>query len=434
MQDISNVNDFGLIFTVVMAVLLFTLPRKYAHVPLLMTALYLTQGQVVLVGPFHFTMIRVVLLIGWLRSATRGELISIRLNIIDKLFIAYVASAVIIKTLLWQTTEIFINRLGFAYDAIGCYFIFRVLVRDLDDISRLIKHLAILIIPLAITMLTEASTGRNIFSIFGGVDEYSELREGKVRCQGSFRHPILAGTFGATLVPLFVGIWIKKGTSRVIGTLGIISATAITYTATSSGPLMSYVFAIIGLGMWYLRSNMRIIRWGILASLLLMHMLMQAPVWFIIARISDILGGSGWHRSEIIDQAINHFDEWWLLGTKSTAHWMATTLAVSPDSADITNNFVGVGVSGGLITLSIYILVIVYCFKSVGEQLKYTKDAEISTRFLLWSLGVALFAHIVSFMSVGYFDQIVVFWYLLLASISTICISEKKLKLSIKAP
>jgi len=168
--------------------------------------------------------------------------------------------------------------------------------------------------------------------------------------------------------------------------------------------------------------------------LLLMHMLMQAPVWFIIARISDILGGSGWHRSEIIDQAINHFDEWWLLGTKSTAHWMATTLAVSPDSADITNNFVGVGVSGGLITLSIYILVIVYCFKSVGEQLKYTKDAEISTRFLLWSLGVALFAHIVSFMSVGYFDQIVVFWYLLLASISTICISEKKLKLSIKAP
>lgn len=432
MEDFSNVNDFGLIFTVVMAVLLFTLPRKYAPVPLLMTALYLTQGQVVLIGPFHFTMIRVVLLTGWLRSATRGELISIRINIIDKLFIAYVASAVIIKILLWQTTEIFINRLGFAYDAIGCYFIFRVLVRDIDDISRLIKYLAILIVPLAITMLTEASTGKNIFSIFGGVDEYSELREGKVRCQGSFRHPILAGTFGATLVPLFVGIWIKKGTSRVIGTLGIISATAITYTATSSGPLMSYVFAIMGLGMWYLRNNMRIIRWGILASLLLMHMLMQAPVWFIIARMSDILGGSGWHRSEIIDQAINHFDEWWLLGTKSTGHWMATTLAVSPDSADITNNFVGIGVSGGLITLILFTVVIVYCFKGLGEKLKCSGDDPLSNKFMLWAMGVALFSHIVSFMSVGYFDQIIVFWYLLLASISTASAFENKRSHSIK--
>jgi hypothetical protein len=36
----------------------------------------------------------------------------------------------------------------------------------------------------------------------------------------------------------------------------------------------------------------------------------------------------------------------------------------------------------------------------------------------LWSMGTALLTHSVSFISVAYFDQIVVFWYMLLGMIS----------------
>lgn len=39
---------------------------------------------------------------------------------------------------------------------------------------------------------------------------------------------------------------------------------------------------------------------------------------------------------------------------------------------------------------------------------------------MIWSLGVSLFIHAVSFLSVSYFDQMIVFWYLLLAMISAV--------------
>jgi hypothetical protein len=39
---------------------------------------------------------------------------------------------------------------------------------------------------------------------------------------------------------------------------------------------------------------------------------------------------------------------------------------------------------------------------------------------LIWSLGVCLFGHCVSFLSISYFDQMIVMWYWLLAVISVL--------------
>lgn len=423
MQEISNVSQIGFVFTLIMAILFIVLPRKYALVPLLMTALYLTQGQVMIIATLHFTMLRIMILVGFVRIAMRKEYGHVKLNKIDMFLILYVISSVIIKTILWQTSAEFINRLGFAYDAIGSYFLFRCLIKDYDDFRILLKIMAFIIVPLAVAILMERSTGRNIFSIFGGVPEFSEIRNGRVRCEGSFRHPILAGTFGATLMPLFIALWFKDGhgkKNRIIGIVGFTCATIIVMGSTSSGPLMAYLFAIIGLLFWFFRDHMRAIRWGILFSLIAIHLVMKAPVWFLMARIADVLGGSGWHRSELIDQAIKHFDEWWLLGTKVTEHWMGQGLAVNPDSSDITNHFVGVGINGGVISLILFIFIIIYCYKRLGVSLQLMKNVVIDEKMILWTLGVAIFAHIISFMSVAYFDQIIVFWYMVLAVISSL--------------
>lgn len=423
MQEISNVNQIGFFFTLIMAILFIVMPRKYAVMPLLMTALYLTQGQVMVIATLHFTMLRIMILVGFVRIAMRKEYGHVKLNKIDMFLILYVISSVIIKTILWQTSAEFINRLGFAYDAIGSYFLFRCLIKDYDDFRILLKIMAFIIVPLAVAILMERSTGRNIFSIFGGVPEFSELRKWTFRCQGPFRSPILAGTFGATLMPLFIALWFKNGLgnkNRISSIIGFTCATIIAIASTSSGPLMAYLFAIIGLLTWFFKDHMRAIRWGILFSLITLHLIMKAPVWFLMARISEILGGGGWHRAELVDQAIRHFDEWWLLGTKNTAHWMATQLAVNPDSSDITNHFVMVGVNGGLISLILFIFIIIYCFKIIGVSLQLMKNVVIDEKMILWTLGVAVFAHIISFMSVSYFDQIIVFWYMLLAVIASL--------------
>jgi hypothetical protein len=38
---------------------------------------------------------------------------------------------------------------------------------------------------------------------------------------------------------------------------------------------------------------------------------------------------------------------------------------------------------------------------------------------LIWALGVSLFTHVVAFFDVFYFDQMILFWYLLLAMVSS---------------
>jgi hypothetical protein len=48
------------------------------------------------------------------------------------------------------------------------------------------------------------------------------------------------------------------------------------------------------------------------------------------------------------------------------------------------------------------------------------KDAPFPDKMSVWVLGAALLTHAVNFISISYFDQNVVNWYMLLAMISTV--------------
>ncbi|HEY2934572.1 MAG TPA: hypothetical protein VGK99_22780 [Acidobacteriota bacterium] len=402
------ISPLGLWFTVAMGALMLLLPRRLALVPIVVITCYMTLGQRVLVAGLDFTMIRIMIVFGWIRLIVRGEISAIRLGAIAKVVIWWVVSSILTYTLLWQTSEALINRLGLAFNALGLYFLFQLLIRDSKDIERALKLLAILIVPLAIAMLIEKTTGTNAFAAFGGVSETTVVRDGRLRCQGPFTHPILAGTFGATLAPLFVGLLWSR---RFIGAIGIISATIITLTSSSSGPVMAYLFGMLCLAMWPLQRHMRAIRWGLLFTVIALHLVMKVPVWFLIARVGAFAASTGWHRAFLIDRAIAHLDEWWLIGTKSTAQWGGNLF-------DVTNQYILEGVDGGLPTMILFIAIIALSFRNLGRALAVIKDELIHERLLLWAMGASLFAHVTSFLSVSYFDQIVVIWYLLLAIIS----------------
>jgi hypothetical protein len=388
-----------------------------------MTACYITLGQVVGVGPLHFYVIRIMIFLGCLRVIIRKEFIAIKFNSIDKTIIAYTVTSTIIYFLLRKDADAFTASLGFAYNALGLYFIFRSIVRDASDYYVIFKMIAYVMIPLSLSMVVEKATGRNFFSIFGGVPEITMVREGSLRCQGSFLHPILAGTFGATSLAFFAALWVKGTGQRLTAVMGIVSATIITITPASSGPVMAYAAVILGLFMWRLRDSMRMIRWVALFTLIALHMVMKAPVWALIGKLGNLIGGTGWHRVELIDAAISHFNEWWLLGTDYTRHWMPTGVTWSEKHTDITNHFIGVGINGGLLSLVLFVASLVYCFKTIGIRMKEIDPTEFQLKFTVWCLGVSLFANITSFISVSYFDQIIVFWYLLLAMIAALAVN-----------
>ena len=366
----------------------------------------------------NFTMIRILVVFGLIRMLVHKDYAVFQLNAVDKAMIAWALSAIVTYTLLWQTGHAFVNRVGMCSDTVGVYFLCRFYVQGPVDISKLIAWCALLMMPLAAAMVYEYLTDKNLFSFLGGVPPLSEIRYGHVRCQGSFRHPILTGTFGATMLPLILSLWWNRGTAKFVTLLGAVSCAVIVACSGSSGAAMAAGYGIIGLSFWFLRDHMRVVRWGIVFALVVLQLVMKSPFWYILARLGGIMGGTGWHRAYLIDQAIRYFNEWWLVGTKVTAHWMPTGLLIDPNNTDITNQYLVQGVNGGFITMLLYILIIVLAFRAVGSAVKFFEHSDFSTRIMVWAMGAALFAHVISFVSVSYFDQIQVFWYFLLAAVS----------------
>src|SRR5262249_37069195 len=154
----------------------------------------------------------------------------------------------------------------------------------------------------------------NVFGIMGGPGSIN-IREGHVRAYGPFAHSILAGTVGATLVPMALCLWRHDRWRAVIG---LSVGTAIVFASTSSGPVMMVVFTMLGMMIWPVRAGLRLIRWAALAAVICLDMIMKDPVYFLMARI-DITGGStGWYRAQLIRSSLEHFDEWWATGTDYT--------------------------------------------------------------------------------------------------------------------
>jgi hypothetical protein len=425
-EEISTVTAGSLVLALCLGFLLMGLPRRYALAPLLIGGCYMTLGQALIVGGLHLHLIRILILFGLVRLVLRREILSVKLNVIDKLLIAWAVVHSFLYVLFDGTNVNLSERLGDAYNALGIYFLIRALVRDLDDVVRTVKMLGIIIIPLAIFFSVEYLTGRNPFFVFGGVPEFAMMRDGKLRCQGPFRHPILAGTFGATAVPLFVGLWVYSRRDRLLVVGAIVAATVIVITSSSSGPLLAYLASLAALMCWTVKAYMRAMRWGAVFMLLAVHAYMKDPVWFLMARLSDLIGGGGWYRSALIDASIRHFNEWWFIGTGYTAHWMPTGLAIDPTKADMVNQFVSQGVKGGLLGLSLFIWLIVKCFKTTGEAVRAETLDSFPAQFMIWSLGCTLLSHVVSFFSVSYFDQIIIFWYLIIGMIVALVHDKKE--------
>jgi len=410
------INGIGIAFGLLMGLLLLVLPRRYALLPVLAMVCYMTMGQRLTILGLNFTLIRVLLLFGLLRVLSRGEwrdgLGGAALHPIDRAMLWWVLSSIVAYTLLWKTGEAFVNRLGLAYDALGLYFLFRVLVRNTDDMRTVLRLFAWLAMPLALSMLFEKATGRNPFATLGGVPPETLVREGVRRCQGPFAHPILAGAFGSALLPLFVGLW-QQRQSRLLALLGLASAAVIAATAGSSGPMMAAAIGLVGVWLWPMRRHMRALRWALGLGLLGLHLAMEAPVWFLLARVGVFGGSTGYHRAILIDHAVHHVSDWWLIGTHSTADWGFHMF-------DATNQYVLVGVQGGLVTLLLFVTLIVRGFGTVGRAVRDRVDDHPAQQRLAWAMGASLVVHATNYISVPYFDQNIVNWYLLLAMIATL--------------
>ncbi|MBS0150538.1 MAG: hypothetical protein JSR31_06320 [Nitrospira sp.] len=377
----------------------------------------MTLGSGLEIGPFHFQVIRILVAVGVARVIVRSERFPEKMNTLDWLMVAWATWALMSSVFHKEVSEVLVNRLGLVYNGCGIYFLLRVFCRSLKDLVGLCRIIAILLIPLSIVMGLEQATGRNVFSVLGGVEELSEVRNGRIRAQGPFSHSILAGTVGAVCLPLMTVLWQHH---RKTAIAGIGACLTIVLASASSGPILTTLFGIGALLMWHSRNQMRVVRWVAVLGYIGLDLVMNAPAYYLLARI-DLTGSStGWHRAALIESAIQHISEWWLAGTDVTRHWMPYGVAWSQDQADITNYYLNMGVWGGLPLMFLFIAVLATAFSLIGRTLRQTPKLSLQSQFMIWALGASLFAHSATFVSVTYFDQSVVFIYLTLALIGSV--------------
>jgi hypothetical protein len=410
-------------------ILILIWPRNRAVVAFLAASLLIPTDQVLLIGPAHFSMLRILVLFGIARIIkekvkSKKTIFSSGLQSLDITVILLTIFIAINGIVLFQVSGAVINQLGELYTVFGIYFLLRTLIRGEAEAVSAIEALAGIAVVVALVMTYEVTTGHNPYAVLGGAaaSKYASLvaRDDRFRAQGPFAHSILAGTFGAVLMPLFVALWWKGKKHRKTAIAGVVAATVITLACNSSTPILGYAAGVLALCMWPLRRHLRVIRWGIVATLVSLHLVMKNPVWHLITRIDITGGSSSWHRFMLIDQCIRHFSDWWLVGVKDTSVW-------GWDMWDTANQYVATCDNSGLLPFVLFIAVLVYGFKYLGRARRAASREKDQTRALfLWAMGSALFANVVAFVGISYFDQNIVSWYCLLAMISAVAVVQRK--------
>jgi cell division protein FtsL len=295
-------------------------------------------------------------------------------------------------------------------DAVGGYFLFRFLIRSDEDIARALKVLAVVAAVAAVSMVHEQRTLQNWFGQLGGIRMAPEVRNTRIRAQAFFQHALIAGSFGATMFPLFLWLLVR-GKAWLFGGLGAAAALVMVLTASTSTPILALLGAILAICLWPVRKKMRWIRWGMVAALIELQIVMKAPVWFAIGHI-DLSGGStGWDRAMLIDNFLGHFGSWWLIGTHANVNW-------GWDMWDECNQFVAEGFSGGLVCFICFVAMFTLCFKHVGRARKMVSGRG-KQEWLIWLFGAGMFAQAMAYLGIDYFDQSKFVWYLLLVMLAT---------------
>lgn len=390
------------------------LSKRWAFIPLLVAGAHLGNREIL---P-ELTTARLLILIGLGNALRSGYLTSLGKSPLDRWFLLFsfvaILSAIGHRADPWAPSP-FSARVGLALNVFGTYLYGRAYLPDLESFKRFAMGLIIVILPLAVGMLIEQRTRKNLYHVVGAGNEIPILREDRVRAQGPFRHPILAGTAGATILP-FAYLALRTG-NRVRALIGLASCTGVVLACASSGPLAALSVGAFGIGIWRWRHRIRWILWSAIAFAIFFVIFSGRGPWYLMASMDLVGGSTGWHRAKLIDQGYVYISEWWLWGTDYTRHWMVTGVSWSPNHVDMTNYYLHLGVIGGLPLTLTLVCILVSAFRMLGRRMRELRAASSQDEIILWCAGTSLAMHAISFASVSYYDQMYVFFYILLGAI-----------------
>ena len=193
------IHPLGIGSLLVLGAWLLVASRKTAMLPLMILICFIPSSQRIVIAGADFTLLRLMVLFGLARITISGELTNLRPNKIDWVYFAWVVVGGLVYVIQRGDLGAVVYVCGVSMDMLGAYAVTRALVRNADDVRAFGGAVALTAVFVSVFFAVEATTGRNMFSAFGGVPSLTVVRDGRLRCQGAFAHPILAGVFWAAM-------------------------------------------------------------------------------------------------------------------------------------------------------------------------------------------------------------------------------------------
>lgn len=408
-------HPIGLVALVFCGYLILFANKHFVIPAILVFVFVIPSAQRVVLLSIDFSFIRIAIILAILRARLNGETKGLRTAAPDRIILLWMVWGIVAYGLLIGSLGAVGTRAGFMVDAVGSYFVGRLYIKSWDDMKRVAMFIGYASIPVLLLFIFERHTGRNLFSTFGGIGEYTLVREGKLRCQGPFSHPIMAGIFWASILPWIAILWIREEKSKPLLLLIGGSISVIVINTASSTPLMAVILLAAGLFFFRFRQLLPALKWILFLFLVAAQLLMDKGAAHLLARANILSGSTGWHRYHLIDEAINHFREWLFFGTKSTFHW-------GPGLDDVTNQYILEGVRGGIIGMALFIAFLLSILNIIGLAIKSSKSNK--DRLTYWCAGVLTLMHVFSFLSASYFGQMVASFFIFSGMIASLSLQK----------
>ncbi len=409
----TSIHPLILLLTFCFIAFVLFAPKNYVMIPLLIVQSFITSAQRVSPGGIDFPILRLLMCITFIRIFLRKEHSYLILNKLDKIILVYGLVSIVTYSLQVPAMSSVVFSVGVFIDNIGGYFLVRILVRKDSDFKIIVKTLLVSAVILVFFFLFESLRGVNLLNSFDANPLSPIIRDGRIRAQGAYSHPILAGSFWAAIVPLFLGFCTSKGKQDLTMYAGALAGMAVIFLCASSTPVMSLAFGLGATVLFYQRASLTDFKLFLIAIVIGLMLFWNKPIWYLFTKI-DIAGGStGYFRYLLIDQFVKHARDWMLIGVRSTYYWGEGLGLASVGLADLPNQFVLEGVRGGGVGLALFLASIFTAFRYIGKILKISTSND--ERMHVWQLGVSLLVHMFSFLGVSYFGQVKFAWWMTIA-------------------
>ena len=408
----NNIHPLAMLSLLGVLVCIFVGNRRTALIAGVGILCLIPSGQRLVIAGLDFAFLRILAIGLFARVATYGELQRIRFSLLDGLVLFFGLWPVVALVARGSSISL-VRYVGFAGDLILLYFAARALVREPDDVRAMARAIFFVAVPVLCAFTIEKFTGRNFFATFGGVPPFTAIREGKLRVQGAFDHPILAGTWWAAVMPLFMVLILSpvKSRDRLLGTVGAIICVILVIMTASSTPLAGLGIAILGLLLFPIRKNMKLFWVPLLAFAALIHVIHDLGVHhFAQAKFPGLTGSTGAHRYKLIDQCAQRINEWFLFGGDSTYHW-------GWGLDDVTCEYVRAAMAGGILQLMCLLGIFVIVFRDAGRMIKRSSRGSGA---VCYGIGIAVAVHMACFVAVSYFGQITLLFWVTLGALQSL--------------